>query len=203
MAGEKEIGLLTIRTGKQRNLPYALELGEMALTTDECRLFVGLPSSSIPASLVAGRRKATHPGSAEENVEVLTEFTPMHVANKILYRPVTVKVPRNNTKKVIIPNIERAFIDYTAYVLVRGNNPVTDPDRWFIETGSIHLASVDSTLIGYQNNNTNKPDGLVMIRADLNTVAREGSTITFSLVNDYDAEVTFEYIYRGWNIQTS
>ena len=55
----------------QRDL-QPLELGQLGMSTDEGRVFVGLPSTEVAASLVAGRTNKNVPGSGGENVEILT-----------------------------------------------------------------------------------------------------------------------------------
>ena len=202
----RTIGLIQIRTGKQRNLPKALELGEMAFTTDECRVFVGLPSITFPASLVAGRTKTTLPGSGEENVEILTEFTPEHVLSRILFKATKLDVPASVWKSgqtgyiddsttiktlgsflVSIPTSDRIFVEYTAYSL-EGTR--------VLETGSIQVISVNSDTLLSQQNNTSDSNSVVYISAGSATL--NGSSTKILIENRYNQPMRFEYIYRGW-----
>lgn len=191
---DKEIGLMQIRTGKQRNLPSALEHGELAFTTDECRMFVGAPSVVTPASLVAGRTKNTVPGSAEENVEILTEFTPAHVMNRALYRAVKFDIPASGSFKLAIPSADRLFLDYVAF------DPVSSATR-ILETGTIQIIILDKSIaLLSQQNNTNQSDGIVHVEADTNdgAVTVSDSLTQITLVNSHTKPMRFEYIYRGW-----
>lgn len=194
---DKEIGLVQIRTGKQRNLPKALEHGELALTTDECRMFVGLPSAVTPASLVAGRTAAEVPGSGWENVEVLTEFTPSHVLNRVLYKPVKVSVPGADSATINIPSADRVFVDYIAY------QEANDGSQLILETGSFQIVSVviggttPQTLVS-QINNTNDSGGITRISID-DDPSVNGSITSVTINNGNASRMTVEYIYRGWN----
>lgn len=216
---DKEISLMQIRTGKQRNLPSALEHGELALTTDECRMFSGLPSTVTPASLVAGRTKEQEPGSGEENVEILTEFTPLHVLNRAMYRAIKLDIPAaewfdllmqpttdyvpgetivNPGKfKLQIPSADRVFIDYVAFS--------TEGTR-VLETGTLSVVIIDGSVLLQQVNNTNDPDGLIWCEvsnftsndeSDLPTV--DGAMTNVTLRNQLNKNIRFEYIYRGWS----
>lgn len=186
----KEIGLMQIRTGKQRNL-FTLEHGELALTTDEGRFFCGLPSTITPASLVAGRTKSSVPGSGGENIELLTEFTPAHVLNRVLYKPIKSTIPEQvgnaaGTSIVSIPSADRLFVDYVAY----------SPDGT-LETGSIQILAIDGgDVIISQQNNTSDSDGLVKIRALTPDVV--GAITNLTIENSHSESMIFEYIYRGW-----
>lgn len=216
MAGEKEIGLLQIRTGKQRNLPRALELGELALTTDEARMFVGIPSTVIPASLVAGRTKESTPGSGEENVEVITEFTPIHVVNRTIYKPLRVDIPKatwndltfTETTTYIpnetivdpgqftlrVPSADRLFIDYVAFSM-----PTTGSAK-ILESGTFTAVMIDGIPLLSQVNNTNDADGLVWIQMSrTNGITINGAMTNILIQNLYNVPYRFEYIYRGWN----
>lgn len=202
----REIGLIQIRTGKQRNLPKALELGEMGFTTDECRVFVGLPSMMFPASLVAGRTKTTVPGSGEENVEILTEFTPEHVLSRVLFKATKFDIPKSTWKAgetsyisdeqtiksigsflISIPASDRLFVEYTAYS-ISGNR--------VLETGSIQVISVQSDTLLTQQNNTSDPNSNIFISAASATL--NGSSTKILIENRYNQDMRFEYIYRGW-----
>src|SRR5574343_299471 len=173
---DKEIGLVQVRVGKQRNLPSALELGEIAFTTDECRVFVGLPSTIIPASLVAGRTKITTPGSAEENVEILTEFTPAHVLSRALNKAVRFDIQASVWKSgqteyvddattiqtlghflMSIPSADRLFVDYTAYSI--------DGSTRILETGSIQVIVLGADVLLSQQNNSSSVTNDVWITA--------------------------------------
>lgn len=217
MAGEKEIGLIQIRTGKQRNLPKALELGEMALTTDEARVFVGIPSTVIPASLVAGRTNESVPGSGQENVEVITEFTPVHVINRTIYKPIRFDIPAStwldltftetNVYKpdetivspvgeyvLRVPTADRLFIDYVAFTL--GTNKI-------LESGTISVVIIDGNVLVQQVNNTTDDDGLIWIQAGSDKIGK-GPTINGAMTNIIiqnlrNEKFRVEYIYRGWN----
>ena len=225
MAGEKEIGLLQIRTGKQRNLPKALELGELALTTDEARVFVGIPSTVIPASLVAGRTKESVPGCGEENVELLTEFTPIHVVNRAIYKPIRADIPGGTWKTPGEPGTENAIIA-TVYV----NNVETEvavqpgsltlrvpsADRLFIdyvafsmptdgtsskilESGTFSAVMVNGQPLTSQVNNTSDPEGVVWVRMVNNGITINGAMTNIPIYNVNKIPFRLEYIYRGWN----
>lgn len=184
---EKEVGMMQIRTGKQRNLPPALEHGELAFTTDECRMFTGLPSTVTPASLVAGRTKETVPGSAEENVEILTEFTPAHVLNRALYKAVKVDVPANGTFKLAVPSADRLFIDYVAFA------------GTVLESGTLQMISLSGNTLLSQQNNTNQDDGIVHIEVKSSSdISVVGALTYITLTNTNSAIMRVEYIYRGW-----
>lgn len=185
---DKEIGLMQIRTGKQRNLPPALEHGELAFTTDECRVFVGVPSTVTPASLVAGRTKDAVPGSAEENVEILTEFSPAHVLNRALYKSVKVAVPASDNIEIAIPSADRLFIDYVAFS--------EDPTDRVLESGTVQVVIIDGQILLSQQNNTSDVDGIVRIEATNPTVV--GAITNLTMVNTSTMKMRFEYIYRGW-----
>lgn len=192
---DKEIGLMQIRTGKQRNLPHALEHGELALTTDECRMFVGMPSTVTPASLVSGRTKELVPGSAEENIELLTEFTPAHVLNRALYKAIKVDVPAkvgstNGTFKLAIPSADRLFLDYVAFSNVTGSSRI-------LESGTIQVIVIDGTspMLAQQNNTTNST-GIVYVEATSPVV--NGALTYITMQNTNTVSMRFEYIYRGW-----
>ena len=216
MAGEKEIGLLQIRAGKQRNLPRALELGELALTTDEARMFVGIPSTVIPASLVAGRTKESVPGSGEENVELITEFTPIHVINRTIYKPIRADIPNATwydlnmnptttydpgvtvvnpgTFTLRVPSADRIFIDYVAFSM-----PATGTSR-VLESGTMNAIIIDGNALVNQQNNTTDADGLVWLQmASRNSVTINGAMTNIVLQNLLNVPFRFEYIYRGWN----
>lgn len=217
MAGEKEIGLLQIRTGKQRNLPKALELGELALTTDEARVFVGIPSTVIPASLVAGRTKETVPGCGEENVEVITEFTPIHVVNRTIYKPLRVDIPNGtwkdaagkatstwvhnstvatpNTFTLRVPSADRLFIDYVAFSM-----PSTGSPSKILESGTFTAIMVNGNPLTSQVNTTTDPDGLVWVQlAKTNGITINGAMTNILVENRHNTPFRMEYIYRGWN----
>ncbi len=192
----KEIGLMQIRTGKQRNLPKALEHGELALTTDECRMFAGLPSAVTPASLVAGRTAASVPGSSWENVEILTEFTPAHVLNRVLFKPVKVTITPSVIENglpttfttINIPSADRVFVDYIAY----------SNDGTILESGTFNVVSIGGTPLVSQNSNTNETDGVHQLEVQENAVAVDGGIITVPFSNIDDQTYSLEYIYRGW-----
>lgn len=65
-------------------------------------MFVGLPSSSDPASLVAGRNWDNAPNSGKENVEIITEFTPWQVVSNIVNRPYVFSVPKGGSTQISI-----------------------------------------------------------------------------------------------------
>ncbi|AUS02610.1 hypothetical protein NVP2275O_029 [Vibrio phage 2.275.O._10N.286.54.E11] len=206
---DKEIGLIQIRNGKQRNLPTALEHAELALTTDEGRMFIGLPATVTPASLVAGRRKNASSGSnyivqgsGEENIELITEFTPQHVLDRVLYKAQRFSISQNSSILLQIPYTNRLFLEYVAFpdtldLLESGqsqvavfNNPKFDQD----DPG----AFPEFVFLVDQQNNSNDEDGVPTISINPDTVALTGTTLTIEILNDGNQDVNFEYVTRGW-----
>lgn len=188
---QKEIALMQIRMGKQRDLPLALEKGQLGFSTDVGRVFVGLPSSSEPSSIVAGRTWENAPNSGKENVEILTEFTPWNVINNIVNKPYKITVPASGTATLNIQSNTRVFLEYVAYSNKSGST--------LLESGAVQLVVQGDTVLIAQQNNTNQSEGLVVI--DFNDPAFDTGTnrMAVSLSNDSTESFTVEFILRGWD----
>ena len=118
------------------------------------RVFIGLPSSSDPASLVAGRTWTTDPNSGKENVEIITEFSPWRTVSKIINRPFKVDLPQNQESiEVILESESRVFIDYIAY----------DDTETVLESGTIQIVAAGTNTMIAQSNNTNRTDAIISI----------------------------------------
>lgn len=191
---QKEIALQQVRMGKQRDLPLALEKGQIGFSTDVCRVFIGLPSTVDPASLVAGRNWTNAPNSGKENVEILTEFTDWSTINKIINKPFTVDVPANKSTVFTVQSTSRAFLEYVAYV----NGAST-----LLESGTVQVVSksgVGQTLISQQNN-TNEPSGLPALEITAATYDIPTQRLSFTVTNRNAQAFVMEFIIRGWDKQ--
>lgn len=190
---DKEIGLFQIRNGKQRNLPTALEHAELSLSTDECRMFVGLPATITPASLVAGRRKTTTTGnnftvrgSGEENVEILTEFTPQHVLDRVLYQAIRTIVPAGDSITLQVPYTSRMFMDYVAF----------PDDASILESGSAQIVTINDGVLMSQQNNSNIEEEPPQV--EIGTVSLGNAVVNVEVINNNTSDFNFEYTARGW-----
>lgn len=188
---QKEISLMQIRMGKQRDLPLALEKGQLGLSTDVGRMFVGLPSASDPASIVAGRTWENAPNSGKENIEILTEFTPWSIINRMVYRPFKVTVPANGSTNINIQSTSRLFLEYIAYS--------NDTGSTLLESGIVQLVVQGSTVLISQQNNTNQPDGLVVIDYENPTFDTGTERMSVTITNNSAEIFTVEFILRGWD----
>jgi len=188
---QKEIALMQVRMGKQRDLPLALEKGQIGFSTDVGRCFIGLPSSSEPSSLVAGRTWDNAPNSGKENVEILTEFTPWSILNELINKPYKVTVPANGSVTVNIQSTSRLFIDYVGYSNATGST--------LLESGTVQLVVQAGTVLIAQQNNTNQPEGLVVIEFEDPAFDTGTSRMAVTLSNDSAEAFTVEYILRGWD----
>jgi len=188
---QKEIALMQVRMGKQRDLPLALEKGQIGFSTDVGRCFIGLPSSSEPSSLVAGRTWDNAPNSGKENVEILTEFTPWSILNELINKPYKVTVPANGSVTVNIQSTSRLFIDYVGYSNATGST--------LLESGTVQLVVQAGTVLIAQQNNTNQPEGLVVIEFQDPAFDTGTSRMAVTLSNDSAEAFTVEYILRGWD----
>lgn len=190
---QKEIALMQVRMGKQRDLPLALEKGQIGFSTDVGRVFIGLPSSSEPASLVAGRTWDNAPNSGKENVEILTEFSPWSVVNNLVNKPFTFTVPANSSATVNVQSTSRVFLEYVAYSTETGST--------LLESGSVQLVVNAGTVLISQQNNTNQPSGLVVI--DFGDPAFDTGTQRMAITasNNSGEDFTVEFILRGWDVQ--
>lgn len=188
---QKEIALMQQRSGKQRDLPNG-ELGQICFSTDEARVFIGLPSSQQPASLVAGRTQLNAPNRGNENVEVLTEFTPWEIINSVVNKPNTIDIPANATKTFVIQGTSRLFLEYVAY---NGNTSTS-----ILESGAVQIVAFDNESIISQQNNTNQSNGLVQI--DFHDPSYSSSTkrVTISVTNSSGTAFKLEFILRGWDL---
>lgn len=188
---QKQIALQQVRSGKQRDLPDALAKGQIGFSTDVGRLFIGLPSSSEPASLVAGRNWTNAPNSGKENVEIITEFTPWEIINSVVNKPNVLTLPANQKTTTTIRTSSRVFLEYVAY----------DNDK-LLETGSVQLVAVDTTnVLISQQNNTNKSDGIVVIDFEQPSYDVGTKRLTITINNRSSTAITLEFIIRGWDKQ--
>lgn len=182
---------MQVRMGKQRDLPLALEKGQIGFSTDVGRCFIGLPSSSEPSSLVAGRTWDNAPNRGKENVEILTEFTPWSILNELINKPYKVTVPANGTVTVNVQSTSRLFLEYVGYSNATGST--------LLESGSVQLVVQDGTVLIAQQNNTNQPEGLVVIEFEDPAFDTGTNRMAVTLSNDSNESFTVEYILRGWD----
>jgi hypothetical protein len=188
---QKEIALMQVRMGKQRDLPLALEKGQIGFSTDVGRCFIGLPSSSEPASIVAGRTWDNAPNSGKENVEILTEFTPWSILNELINKPYKVTVPANGSVTVNVQSTSRLFLEYVGFSNATGST--------LLESGSVQLVVQDGTVLIAQQNNTNQPEGLVVIEFEDPDFDTGTNRMAVTISNDSAEAFTVEYILRGWD----
>jgi hypothetical protein len=188
---QKEIALMQVRMGKQRDLPLALEKGQVGFSTDVGRVFIGLPSTSEPASIVAGRTWENAPNSGKENVEILTEFTPWNIINTLVNKPYKVTVPANGNATVNIQSTSRVFIEYVAFSNASGST--------LLESGAVQLVVQDGTVLIAQQNNTNQTEGLVVIEFEDPAFDTGTNRMAITLSNDSAESCTVEFIIRGWD----
>lgn len=188
---QKEITLMQVRMGKQRDLPLAFEKGQMGFSTDVGRMFIGLPSSSDPASIVAGRNWENSPNSGKENIEIITEFTPWSIINNIVNRPYKTTVPANGSTTVNIQSTSRVFLEYIAYSNTSGST--------LLESGVVQMVVHGSTVLLSQQNNTNQPAGLVVVEYENPSYDSGTQRLSITLSNNSSEEFSVEYILRGWD----
>lgn len=188
---QQQIALQQVRTGKQRDLPDALEKGQIGFSTDVGRVFIGLPSSSDPASIVAGRTWSSNPDSGKENVEIITEFTPWQVVSSIINRPFTFDLPPGpSSNQVYIKSESRVFIDYIAY----------DDAGTTLESGSAQMVTIETNTLLAQFNNTTRQDGVVSIVFENPMYDAQAKNMYFTLKNNDTASAYhIELVYRGWD----
>lgn len=189
---QQQIALQQVRTGKQRDLPDALEKGQIAFSTDVGRVFIGLPSSSDPASIVAGRNWTNAPNSGKENVEIITEFSPWQTVSNIINRPFAYQIAKGTASDtVVIQSNSRVFIDYIAY----------NDNSTILESGTVQIVAQDSNAMIAQINNTNKPDAIVSITFDNPVYDSFTKNMTITIMNsDYqNYGYSIEFVYRGWD----
>lgn len=188
---QKQIALQQVRSGKQRDLPDALEKGQFGFSSDVARLFIGLPSSSEPASLVAGRNWTNAPNSGKENVEIITEFTPWEIINNTVNKPITVLLPPKSSTTTTIRSTSRVFLEYV------GTDGAT-----LLETGSVQMVALDETrVLISQQNNTNDVGGVVSIDFEQPSYDTGTRRLTISINNSSSNNITLEFIIRGWDKQ--
>lgn len=188
---QKEIALMQVRMGKQRDLPLALEKGQIGFSTDVGRVFIGLPSSSDPASIVAGRTWDNAPNSGKENVEVLTEFTPWEIINNLVNKPYKITVPANGTTTINIQSTSRAFLEYVGYSNTSGST--------LLESGAVQLVDNNGTVLISQQNNTNKSDGIPVIEYQDPAFDTGTQRMAITVTNSSAQAFTVEFILRGWD----
>lgn len=188
---QKEIALMQQRSGKQRDLPNG-ELGQILFSTDEARLFVGLPSSQQPASLVAGRNQTNAPNRGNENVEALTEFTPWEIINEVVNKPNFLDVSAGQTKTFSVQGTSRLFMDYVAY---NGNTNTST-----LESGTVQIVAFETESIISQQNNTNQSNGVVQIDFSNPTYSSSTKRVTMSVTNRSSTDFKIEFILRGWDL---
>lgn len=188
---QKQIALQQVRSGKQRDLPDALAKGQFGFSTDVGRLFIGLPSSSEPASIVAGRNWTNSPNSGKENVEIITEFTPWEIINGIVNKPNILQLPANKETTTTVRSTSRVFIEYVAY---DGSD--------LLETGIVQIVAFDtSRVLISQQNNTNKADGIVAVDFQQPSYDTATQRLTISISNSGTSNITLEFVMRGWDEQ--
>ena len=185
---QQQIALQQVRSGKQRDLPDALEKGQLGFSTDVGRVFIGLPATSDPSSIVAGRNWTNAPNSGKENVEIITEFTPWEVINDLVNKPVVITVQGNTTTSNTIRSKSRAFINYVAY----DNGSV-------LETGSVQIVVVGSRALIAQQNNTNQDDGVFDITFLEPTYDSTTKRMTMPVQNTSTNTFTIEFTISGWD----
>lgn len=190
---QKEIALQQVRMGKQRDLPDSLEKGQIGFSTDVCRVFVGLPSSTDPSSLVAGRNWTNSPNSGKENVEILTEFTPWNTLNDVINKPFTYDIPANSSVQIAVQSTSRVFVEYIGYSSAAGST--------LLESGSVQLVSNGTQNLIAQQNNTNSPDGLVCLDFDSPQYDASTSRFVYTVNNNSTNDFVLEFIIRGWDKQ--
>ena len=187
---QQQIALQQIRTGKQRDLPDALEKGQLGFSTDVGRMFVGLPSSSDPASLVAGRNWDNAPNSGKENVEIITEFTPWQVVSNIVNRPYVFSVPKGGSTQISIQSDNRVFLDYMAY----------NDTSSILESGNVQMLCNDSKTLLAQFNNTTQEEGIMSLTFSDATFDESTKLMVFTITNnDTESDYSIEFVYRGWD----
>ena len=185
---QQQVALQQVRTGKQRDLPDALEKGQIGFSTDVGRVFIGLPAASEPSSLVAGRNWTNAPNSGKENVELITEFTPWEIINDLVTRPNFFDIPGNTTTSTTIRSKSRVFLDYVAY-----DNGVV------LESGSVQIVTVDTRTLIAQQNNTNQESGLYSITFLEPSYDPVSKRMTMPVQNTSTSTFTIEFIISGWD----
>lgn len=188
---QKEIALMQVRMGKQRDLPLALEKGQIGFSTDVGRVFIGLPSTSEPASIVAGRTWDNAPNSGKENVEIITEFTPWEIINKLVNKPYKIIVPANGTATLNIQSTSRVFLEYIGYSNTNGST--------LLESGAVQLVVNNDTVLLSQQNNTNKSDGIAVIEYQDPSFDLGTQRMAITISNSSTQAFTVEFILRGWD----
>lgn len=185
---QQQVALQQVRTGKQRDLPDALEKGQIGFSTDVGRVFIGLPAASEPSSLVAGRTWTNAPNSGKENVEIITEFTPWEIINDLVNKPNSFVIQGNTTSSTTIRSKSRAFIQYVAY-----------DSGLVLETGTVQIVVVGSRALIAQQNNTNQSDGIFMITFLEPTYDSVSKRMTMPVQNTSTNAFTIEFIISGWD----
>ena len=199
MSSNRELSLIQIRTGKQRNVPNALELGEMALTTDEGRMFVGLPSTIIPVSPVSGRTVFSAESSTGENVEIITEFSPAAVVNRVFSKALKSTIPINKKAAFTIQSATRISLTIFAYTnaaLVQGT---TIPDKNSIINIEYSFINGIGTSVTTYKDSTNSTNINTNSVVRLLSFSSTNGNFIFELGNSSGLPVTIEYTYKAWN----
>lgn len=189
---QQQVALQQVRTGKQRDLPDALEKGQIGFSTDVGRVFIGLPSTSDPASLVAGRTWVTNPNSGKENVEIITEFSPWQTVSGIVNRPFAVELLQGQQSiEVFIDSQSRVFLDYIAY----------NTNGTVLESGTVQMVAVGTNTLISQFNNTSRSDAVLSILFSNPVYNTSTGSMQFSIENtDYvNSGYNIEFVYRGWD----
>lgn len=189
---QKEIVLQQVRTGKMRDLPVSLARGQIGFASDAGRLFVGLPSQSEPASLTAGRTWDNAPNTGQENVEIITEFTPYSVVQRMITKPEITSVGAAAFRYNTIESSSRCFIQYVAYG--------SSSSSTVLETGSVQMAVVGNRVLLSQQNNTNSTvDGVVKITFSEPTYDSVSKRFTFKVENASIESFEVEYVFSSWD----
>lgn len=185
---QQQVALQQVRTGKQRDLPDALEKGQIGFSTDVCRLFIGLPSSSEPSSLVAGRTWSNAPNRGKENVEIITEFTPWDIINDLVNKPDSMDLPGEEVSTTDLRSKSRTFLTYVAY-----------DSSDILESGTVQMVVVGDRVLLAQQNNTNQEDGIIFVTFLEPVYDPVSKRMTVSIQNDSIDQFRIEFIISGWD----
>lgn len=188
---QKEIALQQVRTGRFRDLPDAGEQGQIIFAEDVGRVAIGSPSKSNPSSLVAGRNWDNSPETCKENIELITEFTPWDIVNRVVVTPYKITIPANSTKNITFKGTTRLIIEYVAYD--------TDVKSTRLESGTIQVVQIGKRSLLSQFNNTNMDDGIVKVELDSFEYREETRSMFLKYKNNNTQSMIIEFIIRGWD----
>lgn len=142
----KQIALIQHRRGKQSELPYQLNEGEIALATDTNNVFIGNPNHP----LLQDRAKADEPIFPYGNVQILTEFTDNMntIEYSFDYNSEYAKFPI-----ILMGSVLNPTIPATSSILINNQEII------FEGSGNIELSNIINTInekninVKAQNNN--------------------------------------------------